>query len=152
MYKRNGVKVMTGAIYLVVNDFSKSLKFYEKLFNMNVSAINEDRFAIFNVSGLNLCLMNPYYDLLHPDKLKTIGGVYPEYDDLVSIAKMDNNRKVFINLAVSDLDMEYVRLKNILCDPDFTEIRFLEVFSPYWYFALKDPDGNPIEITGKRKN
>lgn len=29
-----------------------------------------------------------------------------------------------------------------------TAIHYLNVFSPYWYFKLKDPDGNPIEITG----
>ena len=27
-------------------------------------------------------------------------------------------------------------------------IRYLNVFSPYWYFTFMDPDGNPIEITG----
>ena len=32
-----------------------------------------------------------------------------------------------------------------------TDIRCLNVFSPYRYFKRKDPDGNPIEITGPRQ-
>ena len=26
-------------------------------------------------------------------------------------------------------------------------IRYIHVFSPYWYVTFMDPDGNPIEIT-----
>ena len=31
---------------------------------------------------------------------------------------------------------------------NLTPIRYLNVFSPYWYFTFMDPDGNPIKITG----
>lgn len=58
------------SIYLVVKDFDKSLYFYEKLLEMKVSATNGKRFAMFNNDGLNLCLMNGYYDELYPEKKK----------------------------------------------------------------------------------
>lgn len=32
-----------------------------------------------------------------------------------------------------------------------TPIRYLNVFSPYWYFTFEDPHGNPIEIAGNHK-
>ena len=139
------------SIYLVVKDFDKSLDFYEKLLEMKVSATNGKRFAMFNNDGLNLCLMNGYYDELYPEKKETKGEIYPEYDDMVGIANAANSRKVFINLGVDDLDKEHQRIVELGIGKNLTPIRYLNVFSPYWYFTFMDPDGNPIEITGEHK-
>lgn len=141
---------MYGSIYLVVKDFDKSLNFYEKIFNKKVNAINGKKFAIFNLDGLNLCLMNGYYDSLHPEQKETKGEKYPEYDNLNEIANAANSKKVFINLGVEDLDKEYQRILNLGICTNLTPIRYLNVFSPYWYFTFMYPDGNPIEITGGR--
>ncbi len=84
---------MYGSIYLVVKDFDKSLNFYEKIFNKKVNAINGKRFAIFNLDGLNLYLMNGYYDSLHPEQKETKGEKYPEYDNLNEIANAANSKK-----------------------------------------------------------
>lgn len=137
-----------GSIYLVVKDFNKSLDFYEKLLDMKVSARNGERFAVFNNNGLNICLFNGYYDCKHPEQMGTIGESYPIYDDSVAIVNSENNRKVFINLGVPDLQEEYDRIVNLGIATELTPIRYLNVFSPYWYFTFMDPDGNPIEITG----
>lgn len=138
-----------GSIYLVVKDFNKSLDFYEKLLDMKVSKCNGKRFAVFNNDGLNICLFNGYYDAEHPEQMETIGKYYPIYDDSVSIINSENNRKVFINLCVPDLQTEYDRIVNLRIANKLTPIRYLNVFSPYWYFTFMDPDGNPIEITGR---
>lgn len=137
-----------GSIYLIVNDFEKSLEFYEKLFDMNVSATNGNRFAIFNTPGLNLCLMNAFYDEIHPEQKETKGPNFPEYDDTGRIARNENTKKVFINLGVENLDKEYQRILDLGIGTGMTPIRYLNVFSPYWYFTFMDPDGNPIEICG----
>lgn len=142
---------MYGSIYLVVKDFCKSLDFYEKLFDMKVSARNEDRFAIFNTEGLNLCLMNGFYDEKHPERLTTKGPRFEEYDNTGRIARDSNSKKIFINLGVDDLDKEYKRILNLKLTEKITPIRYLCVFSPYWFFTLEDPDGNPIEIAGPSK-
>lgn len=142
---------MYASIYLVVKDFDLSLDFYEKLFDMKVSAINGKRFAVFNAPGLNLCLMNGYYDEQHPEQKKTKGPIFDEYDDMSSIANATNSRKIFVNLGVDDLDKEYQRIYDLGLGNNVTPIRYLNVFSPYWYFTFEDPDGNPIEITGKHK-
>lgn len=141
-----------GSIYLVVKDFDKSLDFYEKVLDMKVSATNGKRFAMFQNEGLNLCLMNGYYDEQHPGQKETKGPLYPEYDNLSDISNSVNPRKVFINLGVEDLDKEYQRIRDLEIGRNLTPIRYLKVFSPYWYFTFMDPDGNPIEITGGRKN
>lgn len=137
-----------GSIYLVVKDFNKSLDFYEKLLDMKVSARNGERFAVFNNDGLNICLFNGYYYAEHPEQMETIGESYPIYDDSLAIVNSANNRKVFINLGVPDLQEEYDRIVNLEIATELTPIRYLNVFSPYWYFTFMDPDGNPIEITG----
>ena len=92
-----------------------------------------------------------YYDELYPEKKETKGEIYPEYDDMVGIANDVNSRKVFINLGVDDLDKEYQRIVELGIGKNLTPIRYLNVFSPYWYFTFMDPDGNPIEITGAHK-
>ena len=59
-----------GMIYLVVKDFQRSLDFYEKVLDMKVSETNGERFAVFNNDGLNICLLNGYYDAKHPEQVK----------------------------------------------------------------------------------
>lgn len=140
-----------GSIYLVVKDFDKSLDFYEKVLDMKVSATNGKRFAMFNNPGLNLCLMNGYYDEQFPEQKETRGPSYDEYDNMSEIANSTNTKKVFINLGVEDLDKEYQRILDLGIGMNMTPIRYLNVFSPYWYFTFMDPDGNPIEITGGHK-
>ncbi len=56
--------------------------------------------------------------------------------------------KLRINLRVEDLKTEYNRIKELGITTQMTEIRFINVFSPYWYFTFMDPDRNSIEITG----
>ena len=140
-----------GSIYLVVKDFDKSLDFYEKVLDMKVSATNGKRFAMFNNTGLNLCLLNGYYDDQSPEQKETKGPKYDEYDNVSAIANANNTKKVFINLGVEDLDEEYQRLVDLGIGINMTPIRYLNVFSPYWYFTFMDPDGNPIEIAGGHK-
>ena len=137
-----------GSIYLIVKDFEKSVSFYEKVLDMKVSATNGKRFAMFHNEGLNLCLMNGYYDDENKSQVITKGDYWDIYDNQSEIANNVNTRKVFINLGVEDLKTEYDRIKGLGISTQLTPIRFIQLFSPYWYFTFMDPDGNPIEITG----
>ena len=119
-----------GSIYLVVKDFDKSLDFYEKVLDMKVSATNGKRFAMFNNPGLNLCLMNGYYDEQFPEQKETRGPSYDEYDNMSKIANSTNTKKVFINLGVEDLDKEYQRILDLGIGMNMTPIRYINAFSP----------------------
>lgn len=138
----------SGAIYLIVKDFDQSVSFYEKVLDMKVSAMRGKRFAIFDNPGLKLCIMNGYYDVENKGQVITKGEYWEIYDNQSKIADSNNHRKVFINLNVDDLQAEYNRIKESGIAKQLTPIRFIQVFSPYWYFTFMDPDGNPIEITG----
>lgn len=137
-----------GSIYLIVKDFDRSVSFYEQILDMRVSAVNGKRFAMFQNGGLNLCLMNGCYDAQNREQVKTKGEYWEIYDDQLKIANSENSRKVFINFGVEDLKTEYERIKGLGIAQQLTPIRFIQVFSPYWYFTFMDPDGNPIEVTG----
>ncbi len=137
-----------GSIYLVVRDFDQSVSFYEKILDSKVSAVNGKRFAMFTNEGLNLCLMNGFYDEKNREQVIKKGEYWENYDNMSKIAHEANTRKVFINLGVEDLRAEYDRIRGLGIASQLTPIRYLHVFSPYWYFSFLDPDGNPIEITG----
>ena len=92
--------------------------------------------------------MNGYYDAENKEQVITKGEYWEIYDDQAKIADSDNSRKVFINLGVEDLKAEYERIRGLGIARQLTPIRFIQVFSPYWYFTFMDPDGNPIEVTG----
>ena len=59
-----------------------------------------------------------------------------------------NSGKIVINLCTDDLKKEYNRIKDLGIGTDLTDIRYVNAGSSYWYFCLKDLDGNTIEITG----
>lgn len=138
----------TGSIYLIVGDFERSLSFYKQLLERDVSAQNKTRFAIFNVVGLCLCLLNGKFDAEHPDLVEHAGDYVPLYDDYAAVTESQNSGKIVINLGTPDLKKEYERLKELSIASDLTDIRYINAGTPYWYFSLRDPDSNIIEITG----
>lgn len=140
--------ISQGSIYLIVKDFGKSLQFYKLLFERDVTAQNMNRFAIFNINGLCLSIMNGYFDFENPEKVITKGNVYEEYDNCIRIAEMKNAGKIVINLSTDDLKNEYDRICALGIGSKHTEIRYINARNPYYYFSMKDPDDNTIEITG----
>lgn len=137
-----------GSVYLIVKDFDKSIEFYKSLFERDVTSQNMNRFAIFIMNGLCLSIMNGYFDAENPDKVVTRGKYYTEYDDCAGIAETKNPGKVVINLSTDNLQKEYNRLISLGVGNNITEIRYINAKIPYYYFSLKDPDGNTVEITG----
>lgn len=138
-----------GSIYLIVKDFDKSLDFYKKLLEKDVCAQNQNRFAIFDIGGFSLAIMNSLYDIQNPDKVITKGLRYDEYDNYLDIALKNNPGKIVINLSSNDLKKDHDKLKTIEIGKNLTEIRYINAKNPYYYFSLKDPDDNVIEVTGR---
>lgn len=138
-----------GSIYLIAEDFDQSISFYRALFERDVLNQNKNRFAVFDINGLTLSIMNGKFDREHSDEVETKGEYCALYDDHTSIVKMQNCGKVVINLSVDDLQAEYERVKALDIAENLTKIRYINAGNPYYYFCLQDPDGNTIEITGK---
>lgn len=137
-----------GSVYLIVNDFNRSIDFYEKLLQIPVSAKNMDRFAMFEFEGMCLALMNAHFDSQNPDKVERKGEYTEYFDDLTAIAAAANSRKFVLNFWDEDLRKEHERIKQLGITDNLTKIKYICNVSPYYYFQLTDPDGNVIEVTG----
>lgn len=138
-----------GSIYLIAEDFDRSIAFYRALFEKDVMSQNKDRFAVFDINGLTLSIMNGRFDREHSDEVVTKGEYCALYDDHTAIVEAKNCGKVVINLSVEDLGAEYGRIRSLDVAANLTKIRYINAGNPYNYFCLQDPDGNTVEITGK---
>ena len=138
-----------GSIYLIVNDFDKSITFYEKLLQISVTRKNMNRFAMFEFEGNCIALMNGHFDVKNPEKVVHKGEYSPYFDDLQSIVALPNSRKVVLNFWDEDLQKEYERVKELGISEHLTKIKYVCNVFPYYYFQLTDPDGNVIEVTGE---
>ena len=133
-----------GTTYICVADMKKSLDFYKKLLQQEPLYCNDDRWITF---ACGLSLYNKEYD----ENLIKRGGdshFSPAYLD--NFSKTDFPRKnniVIFNFVVDDLKSEYERVKRLFIDK-VSEIIFVNVYMPYYYFNVVDPDGNVLEITG----
>ncbi len=137
-----------GSIYLIVNDFDKSVDFYEKLLEMPVTSKNMDRFAQFDFEGYNISIMNGHFDTDHPDMVIHKGDYTEPFDDLKKIALAPNTHKFVLNFWVEDLRREHDRIKELKISDTITNIKYVFNVTPYYYFQLTDPDDNVIEVTG----
>ena len=141
--------ITLGSIYIITADFDRTLDFYRKLLQREVIAQNKTRFAVFQIDGLCLSIMNGSFDREHSDEVVHREVYSPLYDDTERIMNSANCGKVVINLCTDDLEKEYRRIRELGIGSELTEIRYVNAIKPYWYFLLKDIDGNTVEITGR---
>lgn len=137
-----------GSIYLIANDFEKSIDFYEKLLQIPVTRKNMNRFAMFDFEGKCIAIMNGHIDTENPDKVIHKGEYSEYFDDLKSIALLPNSRKFVLNFWDEDLRKEHGRIRDAKISDNLTKIKYVCNVNPYYYFQLTDPDGNVIEVTG----
>ena len=96
-----------GAIYLVVNDFEKSIKFYEKILQIPVTQRNMDRFAMFCFEGNCIAIMNGHFDTENPDKVEHRGKYEAYFDDMKAMAVAPNTHKFVLNFWTENLKKEH---------------------------------------------
>lgn len=137
-----------GNIYLITKDFEAAMNFYRKLFERDVVRQNKLRYAVFQIDGLGLAILNGTYDEQHPGEVAKQEKYCGLYDDMGRILDNENCGKTVINICTDNLKKEYERIRLLRLGSDLTEIRYMNAGTPYWYFLLKDIDGNTIEITG----
>jgi len=136
-----------GSVYLIVNDFKKSIAFYEKLLEMPLPE-NNGRFVSFEFEGHCICLLNGHFDAEHPDRVVRKGATTDSAADLLAIARAPNTRKFVFNFWAEDLRAEHQRVRKLNISENLTGIDYFCYVAPYYYFQLTDPDGNVIEVTG----
>jgi lactoylglutathione lyase len=122
--------ILRWGLYLIVKNFSKSLRFYEKLLNKRATVLGCNHFAEFRFDDKCwLSIMNERH--------------FPDHD-----TAMASNHKFALNLWIKDLEQEHRRIINLHIGPT-TEI--MHPHSNYYFFNVIDPDKNIVEITGEYK-
>lgn len=97
--------------------------------------------------GNRIALYNKKYD---EKLLKESGSIHFNQAYIDEFVKEDSSKKnniVIFNFEVEDLKYEYERIKSLDVGA-VSEIMYVNVHMPYYYFNVADPDGNILEITG----
>lgn len=135
-----------GTTYICVNDIEKSLNFYKLLLQIEPLYYNDDRWIAFDC-GNQIALYNKKYD---EKLLKTSKDIHFNQAYIDDFFKEENEKKnniVILNFEVDDLKREYERITSLKIGK-VSEIMYVNVHMPYYYFNVLDPDGNVLEITG----
>lgn len=137
--------MVLGTTYIFVSDIKKSLTFYSTLLKEKPIYQNDDRWVQFSNK---IALYNKAYDakIISKEPSERFNQAY--IDDFNKNTGTPKNNLVVFNFEVDDLKQEYERLikANI---GEVSELLYVNVHMPYWYFNIIDPDGNTLEITGK---
>lgn len=134
-----------GTTYIFAKDIKKSVDFYCKLFQEKPIKANDDRWVQFSNK---IALYNKSYDAKIIGKKPSERFNQAYIDDFYKDTGIPKNNLVVYNFDVDDLKSEYERLKKMNIG-EVSELMFVNVHMPYWYFNIVDPDGNTLEITGK---
>jgi lactoylglutathione lyase len=138
---------MNLSIYLIVKDMNVSHSFYKALFQTDSDGWCPGRFESFSVGNTVLALYNPHYDEQLVATSDDISKHFNQaYLDGIKLPTTYGNNFV-LNITVGDLAQEYERIKALNIGK-VSEIMYVNVAAPYWFFNLNDPDGNCIEIEG----
>lgn len=141
------MKLMT--IYICVHDMDASRLFYQTLLQQKPSFQNEQRWMEFSC-GHRLALYNETYD----EQIFAQGKEHEHFNEtyqkeFLKEKETRKNNLMVLNFEVEDIDVEYQRIQN--AGIAVSELRYVHIFKPYWYFTVYDPDGNELEICGERK-
>ena len=131
--------------YIETDKFDEVVKFYEKIFQVKEKVYTKNRWVEFDY-GNKLAIYNRLYDE-EKIKNKDLNDCYN--DEYIKNFNIDRGEKknniVTFNFYTSNLKKEYERIKKInICN--MSEIMYVNVTEPYYYFNIYDPEGNTIEI------
>jgi lactoylglutathione lyase len=140
-----------GSTYLFVKDMEKSIEFYKKLLDMEPTARAYDRWAQFNFEGKCIALYNNSFDRKNIDANENLDKHYnKDYIKYFEKRKITYGNNCVLNFWIENLNKEYERIKNLNIGV-ISEILYVNISSPYYFFTVIDPNGNFIEITGAYK-
>ena len=135
-----------GTAYICVADMETSLHFYKMLLQMEPSHCNDDRWIAFDC-GNQLALYNKKYDEELMKESNEVHFNQAYIDDFFKEDECKMNNIVIFNFEVEDLKSEHHRIRSLGIG-EVSEIMYVNVHRPYYYFNVTDPDGNILEITG----
>ena len=131
--------------YIETDKFDEVVEFYEKIFQVKGNIYTKNRWIEFDF-GNKLAIYNRLFD---EEKIKNENLKDCYNDEYIKNFNIDRGEKknniVTFNFYTSNLKKEYERIKKInICN--MSEIMYVNITEPYYYFNIYDPEGNTIEI------
>jgi len=131
--------------YIETDKFDEVVEFYEKIFQVKGNVYTKNRWIEFDF-GNKLAIYNRLYD---EKKIKSEDLKDCYNDEYIKNFNIDRGEKknniVTFNFYTSNLKEEYERIKKLnICN--MSEIMYVNITEPYYYFNIFDPEGNTIEI------
>ncbi|MBO5349657.1 MAG: VOC family protein [Clostridia bacterium] len=131
--------------YIETDKFEEVVKFYEQILQLKPNIYTKDRWVEFNI-GNKLAIYNKVYD---EEKIKS-GNLQDNFNsEYIKNFNIDRGEKknniITLNFYAENLKEEYKRIKELnICK--MSEIMYVNITEPYYYFNIYDPEGNTIEI------
>lgn len=133
--------------YIETDKFDEVVNFYEKVFQMKGNIYTKDRWIEFDY-GNKLAIYNRKYDIEKIETNKIDNNFSKSYIENFRKEKGKNNNNIItLNFYTENLNKEYKRIKNLNIG-NISEIMYVNITEPYYYFNIFDPEGNTIEICG----
>lgn len=134
--------------YIETNKFKEVVSFYEKILQIKPNIYTKNRWVEFEC-GNKLSIYNRKFD---EEKLKNENSI--NYNEAyIKDFKKEQNKKfnniITLNFYTKDLNTEYSRIKELNIG-EISEIMYVNITEPYYYFTIKDPEGNLLEICGDK--
>lgn len=134
-------------IYIETDKFNEVVGFYEKVFQIKGSVYTKNRWIEFDF-GNKLSIYNRLYDI---ETMKNNNKNYNQ--SFIENFKQDKekakNNIITLNFYSNDLKRDYERIKSLkICE--VSDIIYVNITEPYYYFNIYDPEGNSIEICGDK--
>jgi len=125
--------------------FDEVVTFYEKVFQKKANIYTQNRWVELDF-GNKLSIYNKLYD---EEKIKSRNlndNFNSEYIKNFNIDRGEKkNNIITLNFYADNLNEEYNRIRNLnICK--MSEIMYVNITEPYYYFNIFDPEGNTIEI------
>lgn len=133
--------------YIETDRFDEVVDFYEKVFQVKGNVYTKNRWIEFDF-GSKLSIYNRQYDT------KNIGDNADNYNQsFIKNFKQEKvkpvNNIITLNFYSNNLKNDYERIKALkICE--LSDIMYVNITEPYYYFNIYDPEGNTIEICGEK--
>ncbi len=133
------------SIYIETDKFDEVVNFYEKVFEKKGSVFTKNRWTEFNF-GNKLSIYNKLYDeekIKNGENMENYNEAYIKNFNIDTGVKKNNI--ITLNFYAENLNEEYDRIRKLnICK--MSEIMYVNITEPYYYFNIFDPEGNTIEI------
>lgn len=134
--------------YIETDKFNKVVDFYEKVFQIKGNVYTKNRWVEFDF-GNKLSVYNRQYDV---ETIKeNINKNYNQsfIENFKQNKEKSVNNIITLNFYSNNLKNDYERIKSLkICE--VSDIMYVNITEPYYYFNIYDPEGNTIEICGDK--